>query len=228
MDTRNLVLEINDKDEIVRIARGRQSVIATLDTKNKTIYWTDAEVRDNYHKGVGAFLEAEKIAVEIQMLKGQTPDQVPKNAPPPPPMHFMQGDLTPAYLDWLMKYKPVQFTNQMGVHLIPLEAGQTEPKDIRERWLRADVVRTDSRPLPETHGGEYLSTRFKQKDQIIARRKSHLTFEPKEIDRGDTPEQQAEPFDDPYTPDKLERLDKKGDIEIVWKRHAAASAGAQF
>lgn len=228
MDTRNLIIEINAKNEIVRNARGRLTVLATLDEKTKTLYWKDSDARDNFHKGVAAFLEAEKIVVETSLLDGQKPDVVPANAPAQPQMHFMQGDLTPAWLEWLMKYKPVEFTNRMGVHLLPVEQGQTESKDIRERWLRADVVRTDSRPVEGTHGGEYLSTRFKAKDQIIARRRSHLTFEPKEIDRGDTPEQQAEPYDDPYTPDKLDRLDKKGDIEIVWKRHAAASAGSQF
>lgn len=228
MDPRNLILEINEKSEIVRIARGRQSPIARLDEKAKTIYWRDADVRDSFHKSVASFLEAEKITVETQLLEGQKADVLPNNAPPAPPMHFMQGDLTPAFLEWLMKWKPVEFTNRMGVHLIPLQPGEKEPADIRERWQRADVVRTDSRPLPETNGGEYLSTRFKMKNQIIARRRSHLTFEPKEIDRGDSPEQQAEPYDDPYTPDKLERLDKQGKIEIVSKRHAAASAGSIF
>lgn len=228
MDERTLVLELNEKSEIIRIHRGRQTPIARLDETAKTLFWKNADYRDGFHKSVAAFLEAEKIAIETFLLDGQKPDVVPKNAPPAPEMHFMQGDLTPAYIEWLMKYKPVEFTNRMGVHLRKLEPGEKEPTDIRELWVRADVVRTDSRPLPETFGGEYLSTRFRIRDQIIARRRSHLTFEPKEIDRGDTPEQQAQPYEDPYTPEKLDRMDKKGDIEIVWKRHAAASAGAQF
>lgn len=228
MATSNLVLEINDKNEIIRVARGRQSAIARIDQPNKTIIWKDAEMQGAFHKSVDAFLEAEKIHIETVLMEGQKADVVPKNAPAAPAMHKMQGDLTPAFLEWEMKYRPISFQNRLGVQLRKLKDGEAAPADPRDLWIRADVIRTDSRPKEETKGGEYISTRFKMKDQIIARRRSHLTFEPKEIFKGDSAAEQAEPYEDPYTPEKLDRMDKKGDIEIVWRRHAAASAGSNF
>ena len=228
MAQQNLVLDINGKDEITRIARDRATVIARLDRAAKTLYWKDADLQEAYHKSVEAFLTVEKIKIDTVLLEGQLPDQVPTNAPPPPEMHFMQGDCTPAFLEWLIKWKPIDFQNRYGVYVRALKAGETPPKDPRDLWMRADVIRTDSRPLPETKGGEYLATRFKMKDQIIARRKTHLTFEKKEIWKGDEPKDQVIPYDDPYTPDKLDRMEKKGDIEVVYRRHAAASAGSIF
>lgn len=228
MSTSNLVLELNDKDEILRIARGRQSVIARIDTPNKTIYWRDPEIQAAFHKSVDAFLEAEKIHIDTVLMEGQKPDIVPKNAAPPPAQHKMQGDLTPAFLEWEMKFRPISFQNRMGVQLRKLKEGEEAPKDPRDLWVRTKVIRTDSRPKEGTHGGEYISTRFTMENQIIARRRSHLTFEPKEIYRGDSPSEQAEPYVDPYTPDKLEKMRTKGEIDIVWQRHAAASAGSNF
>jgi len=228
MAQQNLVLDINVKDEITRIARDRATVIARLDRAAKTLYWKDADLQEAYHKSVDAFLVTEKIRIETVLLEGQTPDQVPANAPGAPEQHFMQGDCTPGFVEWLLKWKPVDFQNRFGVYLRPLKAGEAQPKDPRDLWLRADVIRTDSRPLPETKGGEYLATRFKMKNQIVARRKTHITFEKKEIFKGDEPKDQVIPFDDPYTPDKLDRMEKRGEIEIVYKRHAAASAGSIF
>ena len=224
----NLVLEITEKNEIIRIARNRQTPIARIDSATKTLYWRDPEQHAAFRKSVDAFLESEKIIVETVLMEGQNPDVVPKNAPPPPVMHFMQGDCTPTYVEWLEKWKPVDFQNRFGVYLLPLEEGQKQPADPRERWLRADVIRTDSRPIEETHGGEYLATRFKMKDQIIARRATHITFTKKEIFKGDKPTDQVIPYDDPYAPKKLDAMEKRGDIEIVYRRHAAASAGSNF
>ena len=224
----NLVLEINANEEIVRISRNRAYPIARLDRETKTLFWKNAEDQAAFHKSVDAFLESEKIVVETVLLEGQKPDVVPKNAPPAPPIHFMQGDCTPAYVEWLMKWKPIDFQNRFGVYVRTLVEGEKMPDDPRDLWLRADVIRTDSRPIEETHGGEYLATRFKMKQQIIARRKTHLTFEKKEIFKGDQPADQAIPYDDPYTPKRLESMEKKGEIEIVYRRHAAASAGSAF
>ena len=231
MATPNLLLDINDKQEIVHI-RGvngaRRQVIAKLDPERKTIFWEDAETQWNYRKSVEAFLSAEKIKITTTLLKGQKADEIAKNAPPRPALHKMQGSLTPANVDWMFKYAPIEFQNTLGVEVRPLKEGEVPPADARDLWVRADVIRTDSRPVEETKGGEYLSTRFKMKNQIIARARTHLTFERKEIFRGDTAAEQAEPYEDRYKPKDLEQLEKRGDIEIVWKRHAAASAGSSF
>ena len=98
-------------------------------------------------------------------------------------MHPMQGDLTPDYLEWLLKWAPTRFENTLGVYLRDLDAGEEAPKDPRDRWLRDTVVRTVNQPVEGTNGGQYLSTKFTVENQIIARRASHLTYTKKEIYR---------------------------------------------
>ena len=225
----NLQLDINDKNEIIHI-RGingaRKTVIAELNPETKTIYWADAETQWQYRKSVEAFLSAEKIPIRTVLLKGQKPDVIRPKAPPRPPLHKMQGSLTPANVDWMYKWAPIEFQNTLGVEVRKLADGENPPADPRDLWVRADVIRTESRPVEETHGGQYISIRFKAKDQIIARARTHLTFERKEIFRGDTALDQAEPYEDRYTPKALELMEKRGEIELVWRRNSPASAGS--
>ena len=239
MATPQIVLDINDKHELVRIHGvngGRKTVLARLDPPGgyTTIYWKDAEMRDSYHKSVEAYLTNEKILIVQTLMEGQKPDVISPKAPPIPDMHPQQGDLTPAYLDWLQKWAPIKFQNVLGIKIRKLKEGEEAPKDPRELWVRADVIRTDSRPKPGTNGGEYMSTRFKARDQIIARRASHITFIEKEILKetrdvnGDLVQITTEPYEDRYSPETIDKMEKKGDIEIVWRRHAAASAGSSF
>ncbi len=225
-DNRNMVLEINGKNEVVRISRNRQTAIATLSADNKTLTWKTAQAQADFHKSVEAFLPTEGITIETVLLEGQKPDVVPADAPPQPAMHKMQGELTPAWLEWLMKYKPIAFQNLLGVKTRPLAANEKPPTDPRELWVRAQVIRTDTRPVAETQGGQYISIRFKMDNQIIARRASHLTFTDKEVFRGDTAVAQAEPYSDPYL--DLEKMEKQGKIEIVSRKNAAASAGSNY
>jgi hypothetical protein len=228
-DRRNVVLDISEKDEIVHIRRNRAEPLARLDREHKTLYWRDQDYWEKFHKSVEGFLEAEKVTIDTVLMEGQSPDVVPKNAPACPEIHFLQGDCTPAFVEWLLKYKPIDFQNRFGVYLIPLGEDQPEPKDPRDRWLRADVIRTDSRAVEGTHGGEYRSTRFKMKDQVIARRATHITFTKKEIFKGDKATDQVIPYDDPYKPEKLALMEKRGEIEVVYRgKHAAGSAGANF
>lgn len=228
MSTPNLVLEITAKNEIIRRARGRESVIAKLTDDNKTITWKDASLQAAYHKSVEAFLFEEKIMVETVLLEGQKPDVLPAGAPPPPPMHKMQGELTPKYLEWLMKWKPIAFQNLMGVEVRALGISEKPPADPRALWMRGDVVRTDTRPTPESKGGSYITTKFKMENQIIARRASHLTFLKKEIFRTADEQERGEPFDDPHHPENLHKMAAKGQVEILNIKHAAASAGSGF
>ena len=222
--TPNLQLEINEKNEITRIHRGRASVIARMD--KATIIWKDEACQSTFRASVNAFLDSEAIKHDSELLEGQRPDVVPENAPPAPKQHLMQGEMTPAHLEWLEKWKPIAFQNLLGVQVRPLKQGEKMPENPRDLWVRADVIRTDVRPTEESHGGQYISTKFKMKNQIIARRPSHLTFTPMEIFKGDDPAQQAEPFTDPYA--DLKRLDKEGKIEIVSVKNAAASAGSIY
>ena len=227
MATPNLVLEIED-EKIVRTRGNRKTTIARFDTEAKTIYWKDEDTRDGYHKSVTAFLSVEKIPIDHTLIEGQKPDVVPKSAPPAPAQHPMQGDLTPEFLDWEMKYMPISFQNRMGVKLKKVPDGGKASDIPSDNWVRADVVRTYVQPVEETKGGEYSSIKFKQEAQIIARRKSHITFEEKEIFKGDKATDQVVPFSEPYSIAKLEKADKLGQIEIVSRKHGAGSAGASF
>lgn len=227
MATPNLILEI-EGENIVRTRGNRKVVLARMDLENKTIYWKDEDTRDSFHKSVIAFLSVEKMPVERTLIEGQKPDVLPKTAPHAPAQHPMQGDLTPEFLEWEEKYMPIAFQNRMGVKLRKLKEGEAPPTNPRDLWVRADVIRTYVQPIEETRGGEYSSIRFKQPNQIIARRKSHMTFEEKEVFRGDKATDQVTPHAEPYSVKKLELLEKRGEIEIVSRRHGAGSAGASF
>lgn len=227
MDNRNLILELNPANEIIRIARGRQSVLALLSEDNKTLTWENANLQGTYRTSVDSFLEAEGIRIETVLLKGQVPDVVPANAPPPPALHKMQGDLTPDYLEWLLKYKPVAFQNLMGVETREPEANE-KVKDIRTLWRRETVVRADTRATPESAGGRMITTKFSMENQIIARRRSHLTFTPDEINRGDGEPEEIIPFKDPHHPERLIEMERKGIVKILVRKNSTASAGSGF
>lgn len=227
MDNRNLILELNAKNEIIRIARGRQSVLAVLSEDNKTLTWEDANVQGTFRTSVDSFLEAEGIRIDTTLLKGQQADVVPHSAPPQPDLHKMQGEMTPDYLEWLLKYKPVAFQNLLGVETIPAKEGE-KVKDIRSLWRRETVVRQDTRPTPESAGGRMITTRFSMENQIIARRRSHLTFTPDEINAGDGEPEPIIPYKDPHHPEKLIEMEKKGLVKILLRKNATASAGSGF
>jgi hypothetical protein len=234
-------IDITDKHEIVLllgINQARRTILARLDPPGgyNTIYWENEDLRDRYHKSVEAFLFSEEIQIKTILMKGQKPSTISPKAPPPPKLHLLQGDLTPDYLDWLLKWDPLTFENILGVRRKVLKDGESYSEDPRENWRREDVVRNYTQPVPGKKGSEYLSTRFKQRDQIIARRATHITFTEKEILRegekdpetGLPVEITVEPYKDVYSPEMLERMEKKGEIEVVWKRAGAASATARI
>jgi hypothetical protein len=192
-------------------------------------------MRDMYHKSVEAYLPTQNIHITTRLIEGQHPDIIDKKAPPRPKQHKMQGDLTPAELEWCLRYAPVEFENRLGVKLRELEKGEEKPTDPRDMWVRANVVRIVNQPVEGTNGGEYLSVKFTAKDQIIARRASHITFTEKEIYKerkdpitGKLVEELVDPYDNVYAHDVLQEMERKGDIKILWKRPGAASAGSIF
>jgi hypothetical protein len=239
MAEKNTELDITDKHELVLlhgINKGRQTVLARLDPPGKydTLYWLTRELRDNYHKSVTAYLPTQNIRIETFLIEGQKPDVIPSKAPAEPKMHPMQGDLTPDYLEWLLKWAPIRFENTLGVYLRDLDDGEEAPKDPRDRWLRDTVVRTVNQPVEGTNGGQYLSTKFTVENQIIARRASHLTYTKKEIYRekrgvdGEMEQVTHEPFRNVYAHDTLEQMEKQGKIKVLSKRPGVASAGSVF
>lgn len=245
MATPQIIFDISDKNELFRIhgVNGtRRTLIARLEPDTKTIYWKDDETRDAYHKSVDAFLSVEKMVIVNTLIEGQMLDKRPANAPTPPSLHKLQGDLTPAYLDDLLKYEPIKFENTLGVVLKPNTDRAKRSANVRDDWLRADVSRTISTATAISRGGVHESIRFTAENQIIARRQSHVTFTLKEIYRegpkdadGNPTEITAEPFADPQA-EVFAKVKEEGDydikgvgkIRVLWKRHAAATAGAQF
>ena len=127
-------LDITDKDELILLLglnQNRRIVLGRLEPPGldgkayTTLFWTDEELRDKYHKSVDAYLLSQDIAIKTFLVEGQKPDVISPKAPPRPAMHPMQGDLTPSYLEWLLKWAPIEFQNVMGVVLKKLGAGQT-------------------------------------------------------------------------------------------------------
>ena len=245
MATPQIIFEISDKNELFRIHGvngNRRTPIARLEPDTKTIYWKDDEMRDAYHKSVDAFLSVERMVIENTLIEGQLLDKRPASAPARPTHHKMPGDLTPAYLDDLLKYEPIKFENTLGVVLKADVDRNKRSANVRDDWMRANVARTISGPTAESRGGVHESVRFTAENQIIARRQSHLTFTLKEIYRpgptdadGNATEITAEPFFDPYGEIAKRVKDPGaydikgvGKIEVLWKRHAAASAGNAF
>ena len=202
--------------------------MAVLSEDNKTLTWENANLQGTYRTSVDSFLEAEGIRIETVLLKGQEPDVVPASAPPPPTLHKMQGDLTPDYQEWLMKWKPIAFQNLMGIETRELEPGEKAPKDPRTLWRRETVVRSDTRATPESAGGRMITTRFAMENQIIARRKSHLCFTADEINRGDGEPEEIVPFKDPHHPERLIDMERKGQVKILLRKNSTASAGSGF
>ena len=232
-------LDITDKHELVLLHglnKGRRTVLARLDPPGgyTTIFWVSRELRDIHHKSVTAYLPTQNIKITTQLIEGQKPDVIPQKAPPEPKLHPLQGDLTPDYLDWLLKWAPVRFENTLGVYLRDVEAGEKPPADPRELWVRDTVVRTINQPVEGTNGGQYLSTKFTAEDQIIARRASHLTFTKNEIYKerrgpdGEMEQVTHEPFRSVYAHDQLEKMEKQGAIKVLSKRPGVASAGSAF
>ena len=235
-------IDINDKGEVILmlgINRARQIILARLEkalgAAYDTIYWKSEDLRDKYHKSVEAFLTTEEITIGTTLMEGQKADVVSPKAPPRPTLHKMQGDLTPDFLEWLVKWAPIEFENTLGVRKRKLKAGESYDEDPRENWMRSDVVRNVTNPTPGTKGGEYLSVRFIQRNQLIARRATHLTFTEKEIYRegpkdaeGNPTQITVEPYKDIYDFALLEKMEKAGKIEVLWKRPGAATAGSMY
>lgn len=232
-------LDINDKNQLVLLHglnKGRQTILARLDPPGNytTLFWVTRELRDTYHKSVTAYLPTQNIQIKTWLIEGQKPDIVPAKAPAEPKLHPLQGDLTPDYLDWLLKWAPVRFENTLGVYLRELEKGETPPADPRDLWVRDTVVRVITQPVEGTNGGQYLTTKFTAENQIIARRASHLTFTKKELYRerrgadGEMEQVTNEPYRSVYAHDTLEKLEKQGAIKVLAKRPGTASAGAAF
>ena len=244
MGQKQTELDITDKDELIlllglnqnrRITLGRLAPPGNDGKAYHTLFWADEELRDKYHKSVDAYLFSQDIAVKTFLVEGQKPDVISPKATLRPMMHPMQGDLTPKVLEWLLKWAPIEFENVLGVKKRALQKGETYSEDPRENWRRETVVRNVTQPVPGKKGGEYLSVRFVEEDQLIARRATHLTFTEKEIYRegprdadGNETQITVEAYDDIYSPDMLEKMEKAGKIRVLWKRPGAASATSAF
>lgn len=241
----NIVFEVSDKNElfiILGVNGARRNLLAKLDIPNGYIFWKDEDVRDTYEPSAYAWLAGQKMPMTASFIDGQVPDKRPANAPPPPAMHLLQGSKTPAYLDDLLKYEPIKLENLLGIKLKPGVDRLKRSSDPRQDWLRANVTRTITGPTSESRGGVHDSIRFIAENQIIARHKSHITFIEREIHRpgpvdadGNPTEITADPFVDVYADLKRRVKDPGsydvkglGKVEVLWKRHAAATAGAQF
>lgn len=137
--------------QITRTDLNGPEVLCTLD--GDVIVWRNEKLR-KFHAPVVRFLNDEGIKFSTYRVEGQEKDTVDESKIPPAPKKSRRfGDKTPEYVEWLKRYKPVEYNNRYGIKG-PGQVTKTEHiKDARGR----PVVR-----------------KYKQ-DAILSTRKTHLT-----------------------------------------------------
>ena len=130
-----------DKDSTIVVATYKDGVVHIVKEwekfRSSTIRW----------------LNAEELEVKTILMEGDTPDEPKANIPKAPKMDPRFGDKTPAYVEWLRKYKPKEFRARYGI--------------------KGDGTVLKSRKVSDGNGG--LTTETYEVHATLARRKIHLT-----------------------------------------------------
>jgi hypothetical protein len=139
---------------IVRSDGKNDTDMATL--RDGKLEYADKTARKNYHTQVVRYLNEENTPFDGTIsIAGEGTDPEPdEKLPKPPKQTIEQGDKTPAYVEYLKKYKPKEYEARFGI--------RGEGKVVKVR--RVEDPRT-GRPKSE----EYVV------DATLADRKTHLT-----------------------------------------------------
>jgi hypothetical protein len=137
--------------QITRTDLNGAEVLCTLD--GDVIVWR-TEKHKKFHAPVVRFLNDEGIKFSTWRVEGQEKDTVDESKIPPAPKKSKRfGDKTPEYVEWLKRYKPIEYNNRYGIK----GAGQV----------------TKIEHLKDARGRPAIR-KYKQ-DAILSRRKIHLT-----------------------------------------------------
>lgn len=139
---------------IVRSDGKNDTDMATL--RDGKLEYADKTARKNYHTQVARYLNDENIPFDgsVSIAGEGTDEEAEGKIPKAPKQTIEQGDKTPAYVEWLKKYKPKEFEARYGI--------RGEGKVVKTR--KVEDART-GRPKTE----EYTI------DATLADRKTHLT-----------------------------------------------------
>lgn len=153
------------EDNTITRNDGKETItVATLN--GKAIEYATADLRKRFHPAVVQFLTDEEIEFDNDLITvADTPgadlvvdensDEFNAGIPSPPKQNIRQGDKTPAYVDWLFKYKPNTFKQKYGI------------------IGRGTVIRRHVTVDPVT--GREKRIEIPEENVLLATRKTHLT-----------------------------------------------------
>lgn len=175
----DVVYSINDDRQIVRTKGESAGVVLATLTEANGLEYVDAQTR-KMHPQVVRFLADEKISFNADAvtvagdteLESQDTDidsehtpEYNASIPQPPKKTIESGDKTPAYVDWLRKFKPKTYAQKYGI----VGEGQVT------RYLPSQDARGRPTLTPKTE------------DAILSRRKTHRT---EKLEAGDPANEQ--------------------------------------
>lgn len=161
-------------------------IVAKYDAEKQIVTFPNKWSLRNYKTGVTTFLAENEMIVKSFQL-GDMPADKPltdKSVPPRPKKDPLQGDKTPAVVEWYMRYRWNEFCARYGylgkftgrVRFLEPQwrerPGDKQPEFVGQAWIEKDVV-----------------------DAIVATRKTHLTFTPDECKGWDEEDPEMEAGD---------------------------------
>lgn len=99
-----------DGNDIVRSDKDGEQVVATI--KSGVVRLVPEYV--TYRRQIVGYLNGEGMEVKSVIMDGDDVDDV-SNIPPAPKKNPRLGDKTPAYVEWVKKYKPSEFKARYGI-----------------------------------------------------------------------------------------------------------------
>jgi len=147
--------------EITRTDKDSTTLIAIYEKESKTVVFENQDVL-KFRSPVLRFLNDEKVEYKALAMKGKKRDpQNDDTIPPAPKQTIEAGDKTPAYVEWLRKYKPEEYAVRYGIRGEGMIQSVHYTKDEKTGKRIAHVT---------------------EKSALIADRKTHLTEKPEAND----------------------------------------------
>jgi hypothetical protein len=163
------------EDNSITRSDGKETItVATLN--GEAIEYKDANMRKLYHPAVVQFLTDENVPFKndeitvhgtsgAELVAEENTEEFNASIPKPPRQNIRQGDKTPAYVEWLQKYKPNTFKQKYGI----IGKGK-----VTKRYTATDPITGRTRIVEH------------QEDALLATRKTHLTeLETAKVDTSD-------------------------------------------
>lgn len=156
------------EDNTITRQEGTLAPVTVATLNGKQIEYADEDARKLYGPAVVQFLTDENIPFDTDqitvagtegadLVADENSDEFNASIPKPPRQNIRQGDKTPAYVEWLQKYKPNTFKQKYGI-------------------IGRGKIRTEVRSPDPLTGRERIS--YVEEEALLSRRKTHLTSLP--------------------------------------------------